>query len=101
MESPWACSRCVGFWIELISFGPHSIRPDAIARGLGYRPPAVPSHPIEPHPHIHPQKYLLVTTSYEARARGVGKMMSLVEARRRCPDLVVVNGEARGRPSIV
>lgn len=24
----------------------------------------------------------------------MGKMMSLVEARRRCPDLVVVNGEA-------
>ncbi len=36
-----------------------------------------------------------MTTSYEARARGVGKMMSLVEARRRCPELVVVNGEVR------
>jgi nucleotidyltransferase/DNA polymerase involved in DNA repair len=34
-----------------------------------------------------------VTSSYEARARGVGKMMSLVEAKRRCPELLIVNGE--------
>lgn len=39
------------------------------------------------------QKYLLVTTNYEARARGVQKMSSIADARRACPDIVVVDGE--------
>lgn len=47
------------------------------------------------------QKYLLVTSSYEARARGVSKMMSLVEGRRRCPELLVVNGEVSASSSLL
>ncbi|KAM3568247.1 hypothetical protein VYU27_009625, partial [Nannochloropsis oceanica] len=39
------------------------------------------------------QKYLLVTSNQVARNQGVHKMQSLAEARRRCPELVVVNGE--------
>jgi DNA polymerase iota len=33
------------------------------------------------------QKGLLATCSYEARARGVGKLMSLGEAKRKCKPL--------------
>ena len=39
------------------------------------------------------QKYLVVTANYPARARGVGKLMGTAEARRRCPELVLVSGE--------
>jgi nucleotidyltransferase/DNA polymerase involved in DNA repair len=38
------------------------------------------------------QQQLVVTCSYEARARGVGKLQPLAEARRRCPELVLVDG---------
>lgn len=39
------------------------------------------------------QKFLVVTCNYEARKFGVGKLMSISEAKRRCPQLVLVNGE--------
>ncbi|CAM9529991.1 unnamed protein product, partial [Ectocarpus sp. 12 AP-2014] len=39
------------------------------------------------------QKYLLVTCNYAARRLGVRKMESLAEAKRRCPSLVVMDGE--------
>ncbi|CAK7265919.1 hypothetical protein SEPCBS119000_001757 [Sporothrix epigloea] len=39
------------------------------------------------------QKSLLATCNYEARRRGVRKMMRISEARRICPDMVLVDGE--------
>ncbi|CAK7272170.1 hypothetical protein SEPCBS57363_004996 [Sporothrix epigloea] len=39
------------------------------------------------------QKSLLATCNYEARRRGVCKMMRISEARRICPDMVLVDGE--------
>ena len=42
------------------------------------------------------QKYLVVTTSYEARRRGITKLMGIAEARQKCPDLVLVSGEDLG-----
>ena len=39
------------------------------------------------------QKYLVVTSNYLARAAGVGKLMSVKEARARCPELRLVSGE--------
>eukprot|EP00775_Hariotina_reticulata_P008320 gene8320-8505_t len=39
------------------------------------------------------QKYLVVTANYVARKRGVTKLMGIQEARRICPDLVLVPGE--------
>jgi len=39
------------------------------------------------------QKYLVVTCNYKARERGVTKLMGITEAKRRCPELVCVNGE--------
>lgn len=39
------------------------------------------------------QKGLLATCNYVARARGVGKLQSISEARKACKDLVMVNGE--------
>lgn len=39
------------------------------------------------------QKYLVVTCNYQARRRGVAKLMRTTDALRRCPDLVLVNGE--------
>ncbi|CAK7567010.1 MAG: hypothetical protein SEPTF4163_004967 [Sporothrix epigloea] len=39
------------------------------------------------------QKSLLATCNYEARRRGVRKMMRITEARRICPDMVLVDGE--------
>ena len=39
------------------------------------------------------QKYLIVTCNYPARATGVTKLMGIVEAKKKCPDLVLVNGE--------
>jgi DNA polymerase iota len=44
------------------------------------------------------QKTILVSTSYEARALGVGKMSSLAEALAACPSLVIVNGENLVQP---
>ncbi|CAM9856738.1 unnamed protein product, partial [Scytosiphon promiscuus] len=39
------------------------------------------------------QKYLLVTCNYTARSLGVRKMEGVAEAKRRCPSLVVMDGE--------
>lgn len=39
------------------------------------------------------QKSLVVTCNYVARQCGVSKMVSIEEARRRCPDIVLINGE--------
>eukprot|EP00166_Cyanidium_caldarium_P003431 ctg_3338.g655 len=39
------------------------------------------------------QKHIVVTCNYPARAHGVGKLMRLSEARRRCPQLVCICGE--------
>ncbi|CAM9763180.1 unnamed protein product, partial [Choristocarpus tenellus] len=43
------------------------------------------------------QKYLLVTCNYEARRLGVKKMEGVVEAKKRCPSLVVLDGEDLSR----
>ncbi|KFP87916.1 DNA polymerase iota, partial [Apaloderma vittatum] len=39
------------------------------------------------------QKYLVVTCNYEARKLGVQKLMSVRDAKEKCPQLVLVNGE--------
>ncbi|KAK0740997.1 hypothetical protein B0T18DRAFT_353460, partial [Schizothecium vesticola] len=39
------------------------------------------------------QKGILATCNYVARKKGVGKLTTLAEAKRLCPDLVVVDGE--------
>ncbi|ERS94978.1 hypothetical protein HMPREF1624_08690 [Sporothrix schenckii ATCC 58251] len=39
------------------------------------------------------QKSILATANYEARRRGVKKLMRIAEARRICPDIVLVDGE--------
>ncbi|KAK6345467.1 hypothetical protein TWF718_007383 [Orbilia javanica] len=39
------------------------------------------------------QKQIIVTCNYVARKRGLHKLQLLTEAKRACPDLVVVNGE--------
>ncbi|KAF3284954.1 hypothetical protein TWF970_011226 [Orbilia oligospora] len=39
------------------------------------------------------QKQIIVTCNYVARKRGLHKLQLLSEAKRACPDLVVVNGE--------
>ncbi|KAK0651295.1 hypothetical protein B0T16DRAFT_323230 [Cercophora newfieldiana] len=39
------------------------------------------------------QKGILATCNYVARRRGVGKLTTLAEAKRLCPDLVIVDGE--------
>nr|XP_020667813.1 DNA polymerase iota isoform X2 [Pogona vitticeps] len=39
------------------------------------------------------QKYIVVTSNYEARNVGVKKLMSVKEAKEKCPELVLVNGE--------
>jgi len=38
------------------------------------------------------QKYLIVTSNYVARSRGVGKMDMVEDALKVCPDMVVVDG---------
>lgn len=38
---------------------------------------------------------VVASRSYEAKARGVQTAMALAEAKRRCPDLVVCDGDAR------
>jgi hypothetical protein len=39
------------------------------------------------------QKHIIVTCNYVARERGLAKLMRLSEAKKKCPDLVLVNGE--------
>ena len=39
------------------------------------------------------QKSIVVTCNYVARKRGLKKLMLISEARKKCPDLVLVNGE--------
>ncbi|XP_030593380.1 DNA polymerase iota isoform X2 [Archocentrus centrarchus] len=39
------------------------------------------------------QKYIIVTCNYVARERGVTKLMSVTDAKERCPELVLVKGE--------
>lgn len=39
------------------------------------------------------QKHLVISCSYEARARGVSKGDSVGEVVRKCPDIVLLNGE--------
>ncbi|TMW52585.1 hypothetical protein DOY81_002331 [Sarcophaga bullata] len=39
------------------------------------------------------QKNIVVTCNYNARALGIKKLMLVTEAKRLCPDLVLVNGE--------
>lgn len=39
------------------------------------------------------QKALVATISYEARAAGVGKLDSIKDALKKCPDMILVNGE--------
>ncbi|XP_021568316.1 DNA polymerase iota isoform X2 [Carlito syrichta] len=39
------------------------------------------------------QKYLVVTCNYEARRLGVEKLMSVRDAKEKCPQLILVNGE--------
>ncbi|SJX61380.1 related to DNA Polymerase iota (POLI) [Sporisorium reilianum f. sp. reilianum] len=39
------------------------------------------------------QKALVATISYEARAAGVAKLDSIKDALKKCPDMVLVNGE--------
>jgi DNA polymerase iota len=38
------------------------------------------------------QKYLIVTCNYHARGRGVTKLMSIDDAVKKCPELVLVDG---------
>lgn len=39
------------------------------------------------------QKQIIVTCNYVARKRGLRKLQLLSEAKKACPELVVVNGE--------
>uniref|UniRef100_A0A8C6WWA8 Polymerase (DNA directed) iota n=1 Tax=Neogobius melanostomus TaxID=47308 RepID=A0A8C6WWA8_9GOBI len=39
------------------------------------------------------QKYIIVTCNYVAREHGVTKLMSVTDAKEKCPDLVLVKGE--------
>uniref|UniRef100_A0A8C8SKB3 DNA polymerase iota n=1 Tax=Pelusios castaneus TaxID=367368 RepID=A0A8C8SKB3_9SAUR len=39
------------------------------------------------------QKYVVVTCNYEARKLGIKKLTSVREAKEKCPELVLVNGE--------
>ncbi|MCJ1466939.1 hypothetical protein MMC07_005561 [Pseudocyphellaria aurata] len=43
------------------------------------------------------QKQIIVTCNYEARRRGLHKLQLLKEARKICPDVIVVLGEDLGR----
>ncbi|XP_040597562.1 DNA polymerase iota isoform X9 [Mesocricetus auratus] len=43
------------------------------------------------------QKYLVVTCNYEARKLGVKKLMTVRDAKEKCPQLVLVNGEDLSR----
>jgi nucleotidyltransferase/DNA polymerase involved in DNA repair len=39
------------------------------------------------------QKYIVVTCNYKAREYGVTKLMSIKDAKDKCPQLILVNGE--------
>lgn len=39
------------------------------------------------------QKHIIVTCNYEARRRGLYKLQLVREARKLCPDLIIVLGE--------
>ncbi|XP_028269213.1 DNA polymerase iota isoform X2 [Parambassis ranga] len=39
------------------------------------------------------QKYIIVTCNYVARERGVTKLMTVTDAKEKCPELVLVKGE--------
>ena len=39
------------------------------------------------------QKQIIVTCNYEARRRGLHKLQLIREARKQCPDVVIVLGE--------
>jgi DNA polymerase iota len=39
------------------------------------------------------QKHIVVTCNYEARRRGLHKLQLIHDARKACPDLVIVLGE--------
>ncbi|XP_022047199.2 DNA polymerase iota isoform X1 [Acanthochromis polyacanthus] len=39
------------------------------------------------------QKYIIVTCNYVAREQGVTKLMSVTDAKEKCPELVLVKGE--------
>lgn len=39
------------------------------------------------------QKQIIVTCNYEARRRGLHKLQLVKEARKKCPDLIIVLGE--------
>lgn len=39
------------------------------------------------------QKYIVVTCNYKAREYGVTKLMSIKDAKEKCPQLILVNGE--------
>lgn len=43
------------------------------------------------------QKYIIVTCNYEARRRGLRKLQLVSEAKKICPDLVIVLGEDLGK----
>ncbi|KUJ18255.1 DNA/RNA polymerase [Mollisia scopiformis] len=43
------------------------------------------------------QKQIIVTCNYEARRRGLGKLQLITEAKKICPDVVIVLGEELGR----
>ncbi|KAF8466243.1 hypothetical protein BDZ91DRAFT_763353 [Kalaharituber pfeilii] len=43
------------------------------------------------------QKNILATCNYVARARGVKKLQLISEAKKACPDLIIVNGEDLSR----
>ena len=51
------------------------------------------------HPHLKSkplwikQKNILATCNYNARAKGVGKLMLITDAKKICPDLVLIDGE--------
>jgi len=39
------------------------------------------------------QKHIIVTCNYEARRRGLYKLQLITEAKRLCPDVIIVLGE--------
>eukprot|EP00850_Spirogloea_muscicola_P002788 SM000011S18966 [mRNA] locus=s11:117343:121843:+ [translate_table: standard] len=74
---PWPRRRCN--WQDLDCFYAQveeQRRPELAGRPLGVT-----------------QKYLVVTSNYAARRLGVPKMVPITDAKRKCPDLVLINGE--------
>lgn len=50
-------------------------------------------HALKTLPLAIQQKQVIVTCNYEARRRGLYKLQLITEARRMCPDVIVVLGE--------